>query len=67
MAYDQIEPFGTVRDNWHMAVQSQIFCSAHTKKGRRPPELKAFMYKNPELQREDNAKSFITFLRSKKK
>ncbi len=67
MAYDQVEPFGAVRDNWHMAVQAQLFCAANTAKGKRPPALDAFMYKDPGEVREQNARSFIDFLRSKKK
>lgn len=66
MAYDGLEPFGALRDNWHMAVQAQLFCSVHTRKGRRPPDVKDFIYQSPDDRREQNARRFVDFLRSKK-
>lgn len=65
MAYDYLEPFGAVRDNWHMAVQAQMFAAAHTKKGRTPPKIQEFMYQHPEDKRETNARGFMTWLNAK--
>jgi len=66
-AYDQIEPYGSMRDNWHMAVIAQLFCAANTRRGRKPPDLKSFFYQDPTSTREQNAKTFTSFLRAKAK
>lgn len=65
IAYDRIEPFGSVRDNWHMAVQAQMFAAAHGRKGHKPPPLSEFMYKSPEENRKQKHQQFFSKLRQR--
>ena len=67
MAYDRLDPFGASRDNWHMAVQAQMFAAVHTRRGVKPPSVHDFLYQAPEEKREKNAQSFLSFLRAKAK
>lgn len=67
MAYDTLEPFGAIRDNWHMAVQASLFSAAHTPKGKQPPSPSEFIYKTPEERAETNKQTFLSFLKSKAK
>lgn len=67
MAYDSIEPFGTMRDNMHFAMLARLYVSAHQKKGKPAPELRDFMF----IAKEERAKSsqmlFTSWLGAKAK
>ena len=65
--YYQIEPFGAVRDNWHMAVMASQFASAHTGKGRTPPKMSNYFYKDKTKQEDDQSNNFLTFLQANAK
>lgn len=67
MAYDSIQPFGAIRDNWHMAVMAHLFSAAHTRKGQKPPDIKDFIYKTPEEAKAEKHQSFFAMLRAKAK
>jgi hypothetical protein len=54
MAYDQIEPFGDLRANWHSAMIAHIIAKANTSKKHRPPQLKEFMWKSSEERQMEN-------------
>lgn len=61
MAYDQIEPFGTVRDNFHAAIVAAMSLAPHTKDGK-PPPLSQFFYVDPETARERRDRAMIAWL-----
>ena len=66
--YEQAEPFGQPWDNWLMAVQGQMFASAHTAKGKSPPQIKDFFYKGPDdrkVEADTKADIFVNFLEGK--
>ena len=65
--YYQMEPFGAVRDNWHMAVLASQFASAHTGKGRTPPKMSAYFYKDKTKQEDEQSNNFLTFLQANAK
>ena len=59
------EPFGPVRDNWHMATLAQLFSSANTRKGRGRPRIDQFMFKDKKSNTLQNNQSFLDFLGAK--
>lgn len=67
MAYDQIEPFGAWRDNWHMAVIAQMYCSVHTKKGHKAPPMKEFFFTDPDSKSKTETRLFFSRLSAKAK
>ena len=62
-----MEPFGAVRDNWHMAVLASQFASAHTGKGRTPPKMSAYFYKDKTKQEDEQSNNFLNFLQANAK
>lgn len=67
MAYDHLEPFGSIRDNWHTAIQMQLMAAVHTPRGKAVPSASEFLYELPEEKVERNAKTFLALLKSKVK
>ncbi|WP_372810085.1 hypothetical protein [Litorivivens sp.] len=67
IAYDQEEPFGAWRDNWHMAVMAQMFASVHTKKGHKPPPMKDFFYISQDTKSSNETRTFFSRLSAKAK
>ena len=65
--YYQIEPFGAVRDNWHMAVMASQFASAHTGKGKSAPRMSNYFYKDKAKQENEQSDSFLTFMQANSK
>lgn len=63
IAYDMEEPFGPWRDNYHAAMLAHLFMAVYTKKGRRAPPIKDFMYTSTDSRREQNASTFLKMLR----
>ena len=61
--YSRIEPFGSVRDNWHTAIIAQMYASAHTPKNKVRPQLKDFMWIDPESKAKKETNSFLGKLR----
>lgn len=53
MEYDQLQPFGSERDNWHAALIAQIIAAAHTARNRKPPSVKDFMFVDEQTRQED--------------
>lgn len=62
IAYDQLEPFGAWRDNWHSAIIANLLCQIYKKKGAQVPPIEAFMYKHPDDKKQQNLDSFIAML-----
>lgn len=52
--YDRLEPFGSWRDNWHMAVLCSLIANVNRdpKKRREPFSPADFMFTDPETRRE---------------
>jgi len=61
--YSKIEPFGSVRDNWHTAILAQMYASAHTPKHKIRPQIKDFMWVDPKSKATRETKSFLGKLR----
>lgn len=61
MRYEKIEPFGSQRDNWHMAVLASILSRVHTPKGKRAPTVEDFMFVDPETRKEQNVEAADLF------
>lgn len=64
LEYDRLEPFGTVRDNWHAAVIASMSLAPHTKDGK-APSLSQFFYVDPETAREKRDRAMINWLNSR--
>ena len=67
MEYDQIQPFGSERDNWHTATIAHLIAAVHTPKARRKPEVKDFMFRDPETRRMEKEGEFLNWLRAMKR
>lgn len=62
MALFEIEPFGTWRDNWHMAQLTALIANVH--RGKNQPAFKAgdFMWRDIEDMRKKSTSNFISAL-----
>ncbi len=54
MEYDRIEPFGSWRDNWHMAVLTSIVANSNRDPKKRPHPFSPsdFLYMDGETRQE---------------
>jgi len=59
MAYYNIEPFGAIRDNWHMARLGSLYASVHTPRGRPSMTSDDFMFKDPATTQRDHIKTMM--------
>lgn len=59
MAFYELEPFGSWRDNYHTAVLAHMYASAHSK---RPPKFSSFFYLDPAVQASNERKSMMAKL-----
>lgn len=65
MEYEQIEPFGAWRDNWHTATIAHILANAHRAPHSAPIPFSSFMYRDPREIREEKDQEMIAFMDSK--
>lgn len=61
MAFDEMYPFGSDRDNLHAAIIASTVANCHSRRKVKPSE---FMVKDEVQEREDNAKKFLTNIRA---
>ena len=66
-AYDIYQPFGSERDNWHMATLASLYCQAHTPKGKQSAKMKDFMYIDQGTKKQTETRSFFSALSAKAK
>ena len=56
-----LEPFGEVRDNWHMAVVAHILANANRRPSAPPAKISDFMHVDPETARERREQAVIAW------
>jgi len=59
LAYNELEPFGAERDNYHVAMLASIYINSRRSKGSTKVSPKDFMYKDIETARELKTNSFV--------
>ena len=61
MAYYQLEPWGSWRDNWHAALIAKLTYDVN--RGKQPPaKMQSFMFSDAEVDAEMKAKKFAAQL-----
>lgn len=65
MEYEQAEPFGVWRDNWHMAMLAAIQANAYRDPKKRPYRIDEFMWTDPGKARKAKDAATIAFLERK--
>jgi len=60
--YDE-EPFGALRDNWHMAQLAHMYSTVHGKKGSKSSP-NDFFYKSEETKGRDNIRRMMAGMSS---
>ncbi len=58
MAFYELEPFGTWRDNYHTAMLAHMYASAHAGKGPKP-KFRDFFYLDPAVKASNERKNMI--------
>lgn len=66
MQYDQIQPFGDERANWHAAIIAQLLAAIHTPKERRAPGIADFMYRDIREKVAEEEEQTLAFFRAMK-
>lgn len=61
--YAELEPFGAVRDNWHMGTLAAMYMQVHGKPGSKPT-AGDFMYRSADEQRERQTRATMSALRA---
>lgn len=63
MEYDRLEPFGSWRDNWHMAVLTSIVANANRdpKKRAQPFSPSDFFYVDSETRQEQKDRETLAW------
>jgi hypothetical protein len=65
MEYDNLEPFGAWRDNWHASMIASILANANRKPGTAPIKMSEFMYVDAETTKEKRDAEMLAFLEGK--
>jgi hypothetical protein len=65
MEYENIEPFGAWRDNWHTSIIASILANANRKSGSAPIKMADFMYVDSETTKERRDAEMLAFLEGK--
>ncbi len=63
-SFEQEEPFGAWRDNYHTAMICTLICNALRGRGDRMRKLSDFMYQSPETHREATDSAAVAFFDS---
>lgn len=66
-AFFQLEPFGAWRDNYHAAMLSALTFNIHRGKATAAAKVSDFMYEDPEITAERQAKTFVAALNARVK
>lgn len=61
MEYARLEPFGQLRDNWHMAVIASILASAYRDPKKQAAKFSDFFYTDEDTAREEKDKALMKF------
>ena len=61
--YERLEPFGAVRDNWHMGTLAAMYMQVHGKPGSKPT-AGDFMYRTADEQRDRQTRATMSALRA---
>jgi hypothetical protein len=56
--YEKLEPFGAIRDNWHMGTLAALYMQVHGKPGRKV-SADDFMYRTIDEQRDRQTRQTI--------
>ena len=67
MEYERLEPFGSWRDNWHMAVLATITANAARNPKHQPIRPDVFFYKDPESAADERDQEMLGKLRMLRK
>lgn len=62
--FEELEPFGQWRDNWHAALIAYILASAHRDPKKRAPELADFFYKDPQTVADERDAQTVAMFRN---
>jgi len=61
--YAELEPFGAMRDNWHMGTLASLYMQVHGKPGSKT-SADDFMYRSADEQRERQTRATMSALRA---
>jgi len=67
MEYEQIEPWGAWRDNWHAALLASMFGNAFRDPKRPPMKMRDFFYQDPITAQKRADQEMLSNLRVLKK
>lgn len=65
MQYDQIEPFGSARDNWHMAVLASLYANRTRAQHDAAVSVADFMFSDAETRAMVAELRLVAFMDSK--
>jgi len=60
--YEELEPFGQLRDNYHAAMVAHILANAHRGPNRPPVPFSQFFYVDRKTQQERNDRAMVEFM-----
>ncbi len=63
--YDELEPFGPWRDNFHSAQIASVLCQVNTPKGKKSPGVADFMYQSRKERDIDSTMETLNRLRAR--
>jgi len=67
LAYDQLEPFGEFRANWHAALTAYILAKVNTPANKAAPQFKDFFWRDEETRRDESTQHVMAMFRALKK
>lgn len=63
--YEELEPFGQIRDNYHAAMVCHILANAHRGRNSQPVPMSNFFYVDRQTRQEQEERAMVAFMDSK--
>jgi hypothetical protein len=65
--YDNLEPFGEFRANWHAALIAYILAKVNTPANKAQPQFQDFFWQDEDTRREKTTEHVLAMFRAAKK